>query len=128
MKVHSNKLEGVKVSSTAIKLIFEENDDQKDEEAGVPLYRKLGNRQIKTVFKPKMLRDSYENFDLKAYIQVSKEQEDKWNNEVIEMINQVKNEFGPAKEDFEVKKAAEEMTYEEMLESKDFFSFDSYKK
>ena len=86
-KVHSNKLEGVKVSSTAIKLIFEENDDQKDQEAGLPLYRQLGNRQIKTVFKPKTLRDSIENFDLGASIQVSKEQEDKWNNEVIEMIN-----------------------------------------
>ena len=41
----------------------------------------------------------------------------------------MKNEFGPAQEEeIEVKKTAEEMTYEEMLESKDFFSFDSYKK
>lgn len=42
----------------------------------------------------------------------------------------MKNEFGPAKEEdhpFDVKKAAEEMTYEEMLESKDFFSFDAFK-
>lgn len=57
---------------------------------------------------------------------MSKEQEEKWNNEVVEMINQVKNEFGPVKNN-EVKKAAEEMTYEEMLESKDFFSFDAFK-
>lgn len=87
MKVHSNKLDGVKVSSTAIKLIFEENDDQSMKEAGVPLYRQLGNRQKKAVFKPKTLRESYDNFDLGASIQVSKEQEEKWNNEVIEMIN-----------------------------------------
>ena len=67
MKVHSNKLDGVMVSPTAIKLIFEDNDDQiNHQKAVVPLYRQLGNRQTNAVFKPKTLQESYDNFDLGA--------------------------------------------------------------
>lgn len=74
----------VKVSSTAMKLIFEEQDDNTKK---VPLYRQLGNRQMKAVFKPKLPHLSYENLDFRAELQVSKEQEEKWSCHVNQMIN-----------------------------------------
>lgn len=97
----------IKVSSTAMKLIFEEKDDETSNK--VPLYRQLGNRQMKAVFKPRQLHESYDDLDLGAEIQVSKQQEEKWTQHVNQMINQVKNEFGPSK----VKPVTvEDMTYE----------------
>lgn len=40
-----------------MKLIFEEKSNESNQKAGLPLYRQLGNRQIKAVFKPKTHRD-----------------------------------------------------------------------
>jgi len=90
MKAKSNKIEMLKASQAAMKLNFDEEDNGTDDKMGLPLYRKLGNRQVKSVYKPKticetMTEEEWQNV-LEEQVFVSDAQEAKWTNYIDRMI------------------------------------------
>lgn len=89
----------------------------------MPLYKRVAGRRDNTVFVPKQ-RNVTEEFiktlDLNKEVIICEDQEKKWSKQLSRMIDAIHADL---KKD---QHATEEMTFEQMLKSEDFFSFEAF--
>ena len=128
--------------SSAKKLLFdgvesgcssEESKENEAKKAYVPLYKRVAGRNDNTVFIPKAknlysAENFVKNLSLSKPIVIPEDQEKNWSKQLSRMIesihadlhmtSEVESKPGAVKED--------QMTFEQMLLSDDFFSFEAF--
>ena len=127
----------VKLSETsAKKLLFEGNEsgcssdeNNQNRDKFIPLYKRVAGRKENSVFVPKS-KNAYsqetfiKNLDLNKQIAISEEQEKKWSKQLTRMIESIHKDLKT--DDFENDEKAPSSTFEQMLMSDDFFSFEAF--
>lgn len=134
----------IKLSETsAKKLLFEGNvsgcssEEFKEncpvKKTYVPLYKRVAGRKDNTVFVPKAknlysAENFIKNLNLNKQIVICEEQEKKWSKQLSRMIESIHADLETDlnKDESSKKVSAEDMTFEQMLMSDNFFSFEAF--
>lgn len=122
--------------SSAKKLLFEGNDSagcssEENDKVYIPLYKRVAGRNDNTVFVPKTKNMySSENFvknlSLNKPLVIPEDQEKKWSKQLSRMIESIHADLKMSTESKTVQ--SDEMTFEQMLLSDSFFSFETFSK